>query len=236
MNLHITTNTIRSIVETEMDALHEVGDITNAERNAIMNLNGHSSAITKDYYIRRDRSRDVKHALSAFTAIKRQKIDSDSDSDEVFRPHLHRHRHSFIDSDEETENYYRQPGLGGGVAQVQRERETDDPANATPKHFRDPEHKVVTTVAHRPFSIRSSTNKVLSRNKWTDEEINFVGDWCSKTLLRNPENQNNIVARCLSYIQNHSDVATMFHPNHILSSGRLKHGLDSYKKKQEETK
>ena len=72
------------------------------------------------------------------------------------------------------------------------------------------------------------------RNKWTVEEINFVGEWCAATLLRTPNNQHNIVARCLAYIQNHSDVAMIFHPSHILSSGRLKHGLESYKKKEQE--
>ena len=67
-----------------------------------------------------------------------------------------------------------------------------------------------------------------------DLEINFVGEWCAATLLRTPNNQHNIVARCLAYIQNHSDVAMIFHPSHILSSGRLKHGLESYKKKEQE--
>jgi hypothetical protein len=99
-------------------------------------------------------------------------------------------------------------------------------------NFREPDFiikKPEATRKYLPPAALSATAQ--SRVRWTDDEISFVGQWCSETLARNPENQNNIVARCLAYIRAHEDIAAIFHPNHILSSGRLKHGLESYNKR-----
>ena len=149
MNLHITTNTIRSIVETEMDQLHEAGAITNAERNAIMNMNGHSSMITKDYYIRKDRAQDVKHALSAFAAISRPatnqivfESESETDDDEELVPVARkrsRHHSIIFDSDEETD--YREPPVNKNKVfkqtPVQRVQHSDSEAEE-PTHAKQP--------------------------------------------------------------------------------------------------
>ena len=56
-----------------------------------MSLNGHSSAITKDFYVRQERSKDVEHAINAFATITSPRQQSNvmlnvsSDSDE-FEP------------------------------------------------------------------------------------------------------------------------------------------------------
>jgi hypothetical protein len=89
LRLHITTNTIRSLVETSSGQLHMQGDINGVDRAAIMNINGHSSACTEKFYIKRSLSKDVSNARGVFQKLL-PGIDVDnevaiiSDDDEEF--------------------------------------------------------------------------------------------------------------------------------------------------------
>jgi hypothetical protein len=69
LNLHITTNTIRSIIETSTEDLHLNGEISNAERSSILNINGHSGETMRKFYLKRDRERDITHATDVFGKI-----------------------------------------------------------------------------------------------------------------------------------------------------------------------
>ena len=69
LNLHITTNTIRSIIETSTEDLHLSGEISNAERSSILNINGHSGETMRKFYLKRDRERDITHATDVFGKI-----------------------------------------------------------------------------------------------------------------------------------------------------------------------
>ena len=62
MCLNITTTMIRSLIETETEELMEKGNITSEERRAVEIVNGHSSAITKEYYVKRNLHRQVGQA------------------------------------------------------------------------------------------------------------------------------------------------------------------------------
>ncbi len=66
LNIHVTTTTIRSIVETHTAQMLEDGLITPAQREAVTTVNTHSSAITRDHYVRTDLSRTVLLAREAF--------------------------------------------------------------------------------------------------------------------------------------------------------------------------
>jgi hypothetical protein len=66
------------------------------------------------------------------------------------------------------------------------------------------------------------------RIPWTQDEINFVGNWCKEH-----KDANNIVAKCLEYIRNDKEALEIFHPNHIFDSGRLRHGYDMWKRHNE---
>jgi hypothetical protein len=66
IGLHITSTTIRSLVETEVADLRLENKITDTQRNSIMSLNGHSSQVTQDYYVRQDREKDVGNAFNVF--------------------------------------------------------------------------------------------------------------------------------------------------------------------------
>ena len=69
LGIRINITKIRSIVETEMHKAHLRGVITAEERASVMNINGHSSQVTKDYYVREDRVQDVFNGCAAFQKL-----------------------------------------------------------------------------------------------------------------------------------------------------------------------
>ena len=189
-----------------------------------MNLNGHSSAITKDYYVRRDRQKDVQHAVSAFSVISASPEnyghDSEGDdygngqNDEV-TPTLSSTKRNHFFADDDVNDY----------GNDQNDEVTPTLSSKKRNHF------FAEYENDKNDEVISPTHSAKQRRvKWSTAEITFVGEWCLRTLSRNPANQNNIVARCLEHIRSDLQIAEIFHPNHIVSSGRLKHGLECYKK------
>jgi hypothetical protein len=67
LDLHITTTAMRSMVETMTDRMYLTGEISQEVRAAVQNINGHSSRITQDYYVRRDQANMVSQARNVFT-------------------------------------------------------------------------------------------------------------------------------------------------------------------------
>jgi hypothetical protein len=69
LNLHITSTTIRSLMETHADKMMKRGEITEEERTAVMTINGHSSSTTRNYYIRQDRAANVRNSRAIFGRV-----------------------------------------------------------------------------------------------------------------------------------------------------------------------
>lgn len=69
MQLHITTNNIGKLVETTFEKCSREGVITTTEREAVRNINGHSSATTERYYLKLDRCADAVNGRSAFEKV-----------------------------------------------------------------------------------------------------------------------------------------------------------------------
>ena len=69
LGIHITTNTIRSCTEVAAHDLQIDGVISSAERVAISNINGHSSSVVKDHYLKSNRTSDVRRASNVFAKI-----------------------------------------------------------------------------------------------------------------------------------------------------------------------
>jgi hypothetical protein len=69
-SLHITTTSIRSLIETQAQSLLDKGIISELSRSSVSNINGHSSAVAKDYYVQRDRSSDVRNAQIFFDSVQ----------------------------------------------------------------------------------------------------------------------------------------------------------------------
>ena len=71
LDLHITTNTIRSLVETTMHDAHSKGDITFDQQQSVHAINGHCSKVAQDYYTLQDRASEVASARNALERISK---------------------------------------------------------------------------------------------------------------------------------------------------------------------
>ena len=69
MGLHVTTTMIRALWEIMADKAYKASAISMEQRSAIMNINGHSSQTTKDYYLREAREQDARHGVEVCEAI-----------------------------------------------------------------------------------------------------------------------------------------------------------------------
>ena len=69
LGLHITTTRVRAIVETSSEQLRENGDITEADRTSILNINGHSGATAEKHYVKKTRMGDVSNAQHVFEKL-----------------------------------------------------------------------------------------------------------------------------------------------------------------------
>ena len=74
MDLHLTTTMIRSLWEIMADKAFKVAAISQEQRSAIMNINGHSSQTTKDYYLRAAREQDARHGAEVSEAINQHNV------------------------------------------------------------------------------------------------------------------------------------------------------------------
>jgi hypothetical protein len=61
-DLHVTTNTMRSLMETLSAKKFRSGEITQAQHESTHNINGHSGKTTRDWYILDAREEDATHA------------------------------------------------------------------------------------------------------------------------------------------------------------------------------
>ena len=66
-NLHINTTTVRSLVETTAEQMKNEGKISAVERAAERDINGHSSAVTRDYYRKINMRENVQLARNIST-------------------------------------------------------------------------------------------------------------------------------------------------------------------------
>jgi hypothetical protein len=70
LGLHITTSAIRALVETKARELLDANQITAAEREAVSNVNGHSSQTVKAHYLYLDRAKDVDDSRVVFSKLR----------------------------------------------------------------------------------------------------------------------------------------------------------------------
>jgi hypothetical protein len=75
MKLHVTTTAIRALVETEVRNAQLLGDIDAEGRQAVHNVNGHTGAVVKDFYLRHDRTADARIARETFAQMNIRKLE-----------------------------------------------------------------------------------------------------------------------------------------------------------------
>jgi hypothetical protein len=158
--------------------------------------------------------RHHKHRSSS-SHSKHQHSSSGAGSDDSSSQRHHKHRSSSSHS----KHQHSSSGAGSDDFSL-----GDDLWALAPRTHQSNASNVNTSAALTALQLTSG-----KRVKWTEQEINFVGTWCNKTLRENLHNQNFIVARCLQHIRSSDKLLAIFHPHHILTSGRLKHAYDKFK-------
>jgi hypothetical protein len=69
----------------------------------------------------------------------------------------------------------------------------------------------------------------VKKVKWSAQELDYVQNW----IENDKQGDSNLaVSRCLAAIRNDRHATHIFHPHHILNSGRLRNGYDSIMKKK----
>jgi hypothetical protein len=199
------------------------GTITLGQREAISNVNGHSSQTTKDYYLRANRIQDVKNSAAAF-----QKMVSPLEpaGDNMEEDNSSWMTNLFDDDDLIDESSVGYNLLNGRVfneAAVPSIFTNDEVVSSAYETNLRPQSKVGESHPEKKSNLR--------RAEWTDAEVEFVGQWCSKTLRDRPEWSDSIISKCNNFIVHDEEIRKLFHPNHIASSARLRYGYDKYRMK-----
>jgi hypothetical protein len=158
-NLHTTSTSLRSLIESESAELFRNGAITASEKHSVNMINGHSSQTSQDRYLYDQREEDAK-------AVER-----------VVENQLTRTDLSFTSSTPLLGFVLESPELVNGA----------DPWGSGRDDF---------------------TSLGLKRAKWTVEEMNFIGQFCSDELQKYVDApaqlaiaEQNIVSTCLAYIK-----------------------------------
>jgi len=174
-DFHITTCDLRSLAETKSNDAMLSGKISPAHRNAITDLNGHSSQVTKDYYLKTDRIAESSFGREGFAQM-----------------------------------------LG-----LQSEVVTDE---AT--HWRD---EGIDEDSKYGSAHPDKGNPITKRARWTREEINFIGHWIRGFIREHPKSTR-VLSKLLDHIWKTPSCHSIFHPRHVLTTSRLKSGLDAYER------
>ena len=194
LGMHITTTAIRSLVETTTEKLAKAGAISEAQRDAVSNINGHTSQVTKDFYLMMDRNADVCRA--------REALDTVMPMTTPLRDLIHSPSAPAKDSMLRLES---PPTWTGHTQDILRVADwgTEHP---------DYEKRTV------------KGNNAVKRAVWTDEEIEYIAEYCTQKLRTNPDAKSIIVKCCFQHIQRDPDALPIFHRNHVLDSSRLRSG------------
>ena len=237
LGINLTTNRIRSLVETAVNSLHRYvwcmlldepsqflklkfpccacrdGIISVKEKEAIHNINGHSSKTAKVEYVMADRQDDVRVSRQLFQRLSEDSISS--------------HRH------ENDARYYEVPELPNddhSIPEISSEDYLqlfdDEPTsqstnnnNGRPR-FEHPQWG----TAHEDYAKENPT-KVT----WTKQEKDYIGQWVEQALKDKPV-LSNLMSNCLSAIKADPSAIPIFHSFHIVNSARLRSGYQAYLK------
>jgi hypothetical protein len=210
ISVNISPTTCRSLVETEMDSLHDAGKISSQERAAVHNINGHTSQVAKDYYVFKDRNKEVHQARNAFKSM-------------VPAP----------ETPAEHEDNFSIEGIDVFDFDVEWQEPVPVPVHSIPS-VNIPSHTwpqadnaaVTDWGTGRADYCTSKTDK---KAVWTQQEVNYVGRWCDSTLNKNPH-MRNVVAKCLAHIRRDEKARPIFHPLHVFDSARLRNGYRTWLK------
>jgi hypothetical protein len=205
--LSITITGIRSLVETTMHKKFKEGKISESERSAVQNINGHTSETTRDYYLMEDRTEDVHHAGAAFGNHLDEILDDLAEDITI------------MDAVPVPQPLLVLSAVPPPLPLPLNPLCSPPPAHAPSAALRGP--AVRGGARHPDFGTTKTTAQ------WTQEEKQFLGTWCAQYQARYPEVKN-VVANCLHHILRTPAVHAIFHDYHTLNSARLRAGWRQY--------
>ena len=197
-------------METASEFALRQGLITSEQREAVSGLNGHSSAITKKYYVYLDRGSEISRAQALFELSS---LPSASSPSLLLPP-----AGGLAAGPDVTASVDPLPvplplPLPTGAANV-----AEVPLQWTMRE--ELKHKEWGT-AHPCQAV--NPKKVV----WSDDELNYLRRWLEDQMRLFPDREQNTACwRALEDIMSCPEARAVFHRNHILSTGRLRSGFD----------
>ena len=253
LGLHITTNRIRSIVESSTEQLHVEGSISSTDRASVLAVNGHCSTTMKRHYLKRSRIQDAANVRSVVAKMCPNKYGNrfstnlseatnGIQSNEVVLSSFP----SFSSSPTLNIMANQSITVGSGQKCFNKELDVEDGVVATaPGHApayvdededdEDDDDDDDDDVKFEAFPqdsiaghLHPDTEKVKGRVPWTRAELEYVGRYGAS----HPEMKNKM-ANCLKAIKKDPKVLALFHPHHIEDSTRLRYAWEKYKEEKD---
>lgn len=220
LQLHITTTAIRSLVETTVDMAVKEGKVTEQQQKSVQSINGHTSQIARDYYIRQDRAQDVHLARIALAQATSSALP---------------HGLPLLRPPAVAQPFH--PALSSEVSV-----RDDEPVATNMEASAPTASPLVPAFVNGAGSATWRTADLLqyadwgtnhpdyrtkqNRAQWTKEEVNYIRVFCEREIREKPNNRNNMCARCLRHIKSDKAALPIFHAGHVLDSPRLRVGYD----------
>ncbi len=217
--LHMTTTHIRSLFETTAEAALLRGDITASQRASVSSINGHSSAVVKDYYLKVRTAKDVQNARDAVRAFNTPNAYIGPRGNEnIIRNNLENHYDDMVvDEDDSDAHAINDDSDANTISD-------DSDANAINN---DEEHLLggyqITEYADWGTEHPDYDKPVGSKANWSKGELSYIHN-AAKEMIRSHPRKTNIVARILLKIKADPLAMPLFHARHVLKSDRLRPG------------
>jgi hypothetical protein len=236
LQLHITTTTIRAIVETAAEDALRKGVIDGTKRAAISNVNGHSGATTQRHYVMQSRINDVENGRAGIETFQHESwiltFDRWAGFDAMFDRPI---QPLDITPSSSTSN---DDDIGGFEQNDQFDDcdlETD--SDFSPIFSRNISGSWSENTSHLSRKINFGSahpnygQPNWKRAKWTDAELDVIMKW----QCEHPTEKKNAIAKCLAAIRLDATLHPVFHVRHVCDSARLKDGFDALKRREGES-
>jgi len=236
LELNVTTTGIRSLWETAAKDMLADEIISESQRQAVSDLNGHSSSITRSHYLLHDRTADVVKGRQVVDAYQNHSSSSHGSSylgSKSQRSVVSDHDQNDEDNDGDDDN---------NDCDYSNNNDNDDSDNehqspvaslllsgSKPLKWTGARDHLMPAVwgANHPANEDGMVASVGNKGKkvhWSEEELCYMLDFVNRTLSRNGGPVNNMVSRFLAHIKQDVQAKSIFHAHHVLNGGRLRHG------------
>lgn len=254
LNLHITTTTIRSLYETEVDDLVAKGVLNGAHKDAVSRLGGHSGTTVTQYYIRKSMDSSVAAAREAMNVIMQQgPKNADAMLESVSRTSDVENDNNGMDdcnddiiagrNDNNTGTPVQYPPYNKPAITNSSSLSSASSLYPLPQSFsRNHNHSMYDDSdrlkndddddVHQLRPLPLYVHKKAPKERyviWSKEEIQYAQQaYCIIKAQLPPECQRMITTKVLDHIKQTPHARIIFHPSHIESSKKFRHVIRAY--------